>query len=202
MTVYAGNATFFYCAGRWSQPGRVRPMTRCQLAFLDRRRVLGGAQREHQRDPKPPRGHAPQAVSAAAFEAVERGVGEIVFVQELDAQPGRGQRLDDASDVVVPLDEGVCADVGGAGVTPGRLLCPWPVVEVPVAQAADLAIDDVEAVRERVVVGDVEEAARRDQGGDRAGPGADVRDPLPGTRERRSTRLRRAPARARPTRPG
>src|SRR6185437_2427127 len=60
----------------------------------------------------------------------------------------------------------------------GRPLDPWPVVEIPVAQAADLAVDDVEAVRERVVLGDVEEAARRDQGGHRAGPGIDVRDPL------------------------
>ena len=52
------------------------------------------------------------------------------------------------------------------------------MVEVSVAQAADSPVDDVEAVGERVVVGDVEEAARRDQGGHRAGPGIDVRDPL------------------------
>src|SRR3984885_8182126 len=108
------------------------------LTFLDRRRGLGGAQREHQRDPEPARGDAPQAV-LAAFEALERGVGELVFVQELDAQSGGGQRVDDAADVVVPLDEGVGAGLGGAGVAPVRLLDPRSVVEVPVAQAADLA---------------------------------------------------------------
>jgi hypothetical protein len=70
------------------------------------RGVLGGAQREHQGDREPVRGGAPQAVFAA-FEAGERGVGEVVFVQELDAQAGRGQRVDNAADVVVPLDEGV-----------------------------------------------------------------------------------------------
>lgn len=68
--------------------------------------------------------------------------------------------------------------LGGAGVAVGHLLDPWPVFEVPVAQAADFTIDDIETVGERVVVGDVEEAARRDQGGHRAGPGVDVRDPL------------------------
>jgi hypothetical protein len=50
-----------------------------------------------------------------------------------------------------------------------------------VAQAADLAVDDVEAIRERVVVGDVEEATRRDQGGPgEVQPGDDGPAPGPG----------------------
>src|SRR6516165_8702666 len=105
------------------------------LGIAAREAVLGGAQREHQGDLEPVRGDAPQAVFAA-FEAVERGVGEVVFVQELDVQAGGGQRVDDAADVVVPLDEGVGTGLGGARVAAGCLLDPWTVVEVPVAQAA------------------------------------------------------------------